>query len=111
MWSIGNSRWPLTAAFCQEATAAGFPAEIVASAIQHFTPWLRKRPLSLNTLLYEDLGIVDDDLEELVFALWEGVLGRRMTPEEIVAFPEPLTVRDILIHISHARASERRTAT
>lgn len=111
MWSTDKAGAPLATPFWQEAAAAGFPAEIIAAAIHHFTPWLRRRPLSLNTLLYEDLGIVDDDLEELVFALWECLLGRRMTPEEIVAFAEPLTVKDILDRISHARGCERPAAT
>jgi hypothetical protein len=67
--SSGREGGAMMNAFIQEAVKSGFRHRIALAAMERVSPWVRRRPLSLDTRLYEDLGIVDEDLEEVLYGL------------------------------------------
>ena len=86
--------------FIARAADCGVKEAAAASAYEILAPWVRNRALTTETRLYEDLGMVDEDLEETVFGLWQSVFKRPILKEEAAGFPVPKTVADLLLHIS-----------
>ena len=102
---------PSTELFEREAALRGFSPQIIAATLRRLAPWVRRRLLTLDTRLYRELGIVDEDFVELAFGLWFDTLGRPITPSEVRSFPKILTLGELLDHIKKAERRMRSTTT
>jgi hypothetical protein len=94
------------AVFLKEAESRGAARSIAGPVFDVLISWVRRGTLTLETKIYRDLGIIDEDLEETLFEIWEKTIERPITSEEISAVPALVTVSDIVLHINAVKAGK-----
>lgn len=94
----------IKAAFVSEANRLGVDtrlAEVVFNRLDGW--WNAKKPLTCIRRLYEDYGIAEEDLEEMVLGAWQDYHGVEATQQEADSYPNCKTVLELMVFVTTAK--------